>query len=108
MTKLYIQEYITDIQKDLSKLAGVSALSNLLELKKIALVSMSEHELKYGKSEKDDKYITVKVTDKIKAIETVNKMLGFNDSEKVNIDHTTKGDKIKSIAPIEWIDGKDK
>ena len=56
-----ILDYIEEIQKDLAKLAGLSALSNLNELKAILD--------KEGEQTKD----------RIKAIEVINKMLG-NDA----------------------------
>jgi len=57
LTKVNIAEYIAEIQLDIKKLAGVSALGNILKLKKIAEDEESRH------------------TDKIKAIEVINKML---------------------------------
>lgn len=69
LKKLEIQEYIEEIQRDIAKLAGVSRLSivkDLLSIKDIA---------------EQDK-------DKLKSIEIINKMLGFNDSDKLEItDH---------------------
>lgn len=32
----------------------------------------------------------------------------LNQSDKKDFDHTTKGDKIKGINPITWVDGSDK
>lgn len=82
-----IQAYIEEIQKDFAKLAGISKLSVLKELQKIA--------------EEDD---TEKVAtrDKIKALEVQNKMLGFNEPEKKDI--TSGGDGIKGIGIIEWVE----
>tara|TARA_R110000803_G_scaffold60137_4_gene119233 strand:- start:90 stop:473 length:384 start_codon:yes stop_codon:yes gene_type:complete len=71
LTKVHIQQYIEEIQKDLSKLAGVSALGNI---KKLMLIEL--------KAEKD--------SDKIKALEVTNKMLGFNAPEKVEQTVTKK------------------
>lgn len=62
-----VAKYIEDIQKDLSKLAGVSALKNLMELKKI-LESKDEHS-----------------NNKIKAIEVINKMTGYNAPDKSEV-----------------------
>ncbi len=36
------------------------------------------------------------------------KQLGEKDLSSVNMDHTTKGDKVESISPIKWVDGKSK
>ena len=71
MAELYWCQYIEEIQKDLSKLAGVSALGNIKKLMAIEL-----------KAEKD--------SDKIKALEVTNKMLGFNAPEKVEQTVTKK------------------
>jgi len=77
LAKTCITDYIEEIQKDLSKLAGVSALGNILELKKIL----------QGEDSKDERTI-----DKIKAIEVINKMVGYNAPDKTDI--TSGGDKI--------------
>jgi phage terminase small subunit len=68
LKKPIIQAYIVEIQKDLRKLAGVSALSNIKLLLKIA------------KSDGE------KTADQLKAIEIVNKMVGLNAPDKKEID----------------------
>ena len=118
-----IQEYIEHIQKDLAKLAGVSALRNVLELKKVAYTNLADFkdgwmtEKKFDELTEDVKaalseinyversteygtetIVKFKVHDKIKAITEINKMLGFNSAEKVDV--TTKGDKINTIPEI--------
>ncbi len=70
-----ILDYIEEIQKDLSKLAGVSALGNILELKKILEVDES-------------KEAKERAGDRIKALEVINKMLGFNAPEKSEVKKT--------------------
>lgn len=75
LTKPNINDYIEDIQKDLSKLAGVSALGNILELKKILEVG-------------EDKTAKEKASDRIKALEVINKMLGFNSPDKSEVKQT--------------------
>jgi len=71
LTDVNVIAYIEEIQKDIKKLAGVSALGNILKLKKIA---------------EDD---NAKDTDKIKAVEVINKMLpDFNATVKT--DNTNK------------------
>ena len=69
LTKPIISDYIELIQQDLAKLAGISALSNINILKKIA---------------EDKKEQTGA---KIKAIEVINKMLDLNapDKQDVNV-----------------------
>lgn len=117
-----IQAYAENIQKDLSKLSGLTAMRNLLELKKIAFSNMSDFkkdwfdiedyekldpETKAAISEittevtrvklGEKKIIKFKLHDKLKAIEMINKMLGFNDPDKVDV--TTGGDKL-STDPV--------
>ena len=108
LTKPHIAAYIEEIQKDLGKLSGVSALRNVLELKKIAYTNLSDFkdgwmtEREFDKLDEDtkaalseiqytekisDKYgteriVKFKLHDKQKAIESLNKMLGFNAPEK--------------------------
>ena len=69
LKKPIISDYIELIQQDLAKLAGISALSNINILKKIA---------------EDKKEQTGA---KIKAIEVINKMLDLNapDKQDVNV-----------------------
>ena len=75
LTNTNILAYIEEIQKDLSKLAGVSALGNILELKKILEVD-------------DNKEAKERAGDSIKALEVINKMLGFNAPEKSEVKKT--------------------
>lgn len=71
LTKPNIAKYIEEIQKDIKKLAGVSALGNILMLKDIATNDNAKH------------------SDKIKAVEVINKMLpDFNATVKT--DNTNK------------------
>ena len=65
-----IQGYIEHIQKDLLKLCGVSVLGNVNKLKEIL------------ESEQTDK-----ASDKIKALEVINKMLGLNAPDKSELKH---------------------
>ena len=67
LRKPELKAYIEEIQQDLQKLAGISKLSVLQELQNII---------------KEENTDTVGIKDKIKALEVVNKMLGFNDPEK--------------------------
>lgn len=118
LSKPYLREYIDEIQKDLSKLSGVTALRNILELKKIAYASMSQFkddwmtekefdslseeqlacisDIQYQTKttgETTETIVKFKLHDKQKAIEILNKMLGFNDSDKLDI--TTNGKDIQ-------------
>ena len=81
-----IQAYIKEIQEDIAKLAGLSKLGVLNELKSIIEDKGTE---------------AVAIRDRIKALEVVNKMLSFNDPEKK--DHTSGGEPIRGISPIEWV-----
>ena len=67
LTKVNIKAYIEEIQQDLGKLAGVSALKNIKLLLEIA-------------ENKEEK-----TADQLKAIEVVNKMLGHNAPEKKEV-----------------------
>lgn len=74
LLKPLVSEYIEHIQEDIAKLAGVSALSNLLDLKKIITTDKEQ------------------TNNKLKAIEIINKMIGSNSADK--IDHTSNGSTI--------------
>jgi len=117
LKKPEIQSYIEKIQKDLSKLCGLSAAKNLLELKKLAFTSISQfkedwgtdksfedltedqraaiseitHITKAGKSGQAT-IVKFKLHDKLKSLDMINKMLGWYAPEKHDL--TTKGDKI--------------
>jgi phage terminase small subunit len=64
LTNTNIQNYIEHIQKDLLKLCGVSVLSNVTKLKEII----------NNEDAKD--------SDKIRALEVINKMVGISGIEK--------------------------
>ena len=121
LKKPIIKEYIEHIQKDLAKLANVSALRNILELKKIAYTNLSDfkdgwmterdfdsltEEQKGALSEivytdkmfngNSEKIVKFKVHDKMKAIEMINKMLGFNLADRLDV--TTDGEKLNSAS----------
>jgi len=73
LTKSHIQKHIEELQKDIAKLAGISRLSLVEDL-----ISIKDN------AEQDK--------DKIKSIEVINKMVGFNDAEKMDI--TTQGESL--------------
>ena len=129
-----VADYIEEIQKDLGKLAGVSALRNVLELKKIAFTNISDFkdgwmtEKDFEKLDEDTKaalseiqytektteygverIVKFKLHDKLKAIEAINKMAGFNAPEKSQLEVTGIGseeDRLRRIAALkEKIDG---
>lgn len=119
LKKPEIAKYIEIIRSDLEKLSGVTALRNLLELKKLAYSNIADfkedwHEAKdfseltdsqkaalseiivttrTESNEESDgvaliETIKFKTHDKLKAIETINKMLGYNAASK--LEHTGK------------------
>lgn len=125
LTKPYIADYIEEIQKDLSKLAGISALRNILELKKMAYTNIADFkkdwltleefneldedtkaaiseiqhtETTFGENGKKET-IKFKLHDKQKALEILNRMLGWNAPDKSDI--TTKGESIIPQSPEE-------
>ena len=115
LRKPHIEAYIAEIKEDLSKLSGVTALRNILELKKIAYTNIADFKTDwytledFEELDKDTKAaiaeimhteitfgekglkqtVKFKLHDKQKAIDSLNKMLGFNAPEKTintNID----------------------
>lgn len=116
LAKPIIQAYIEEIQQDLAKLCGVSAARNINELKKIAYSNLADFkngwmsekdfdeltedqkaalsEIKYVEKEvgqgRIEKVVLFKVHDKQRAIEGLNKMLGFNAPEKTQTDINLK------------------
>ena len=73
LTNTNIKEYIEEIQKDLAKLAGVSALSNKNHLKEII--------------EKEEEGVKKEATrDRINALKVINEMLGLNAPEQKQIE----------------------
>jgi len=87
LTYAHIQDYLKEIQDDLQKIACISRLQVLLKLQEIM---------------EDSNYEDVTVKDKIKAIEVINKMLGYNEAEKKDV--TSGGKPIEGIGLIEWVD----
>ena len=82
LNKPQIKKYIEEIQLDLQRLAGISRLSVIQDLKKI--------------QEEADQ-----ARDKTKAIEVINKMLGFNAPEQTESKSTVE---VKGVDPIKWLD----
>ena len=80
-----IAKYIEEIQKDLAKLAGVSALSNIKHLTDIL-----EAETKTEDEDSSGEKIKVKAEatkDRIAAFKVINDMLGYNSPVKQEVDH---------------------
>lgn len=125
LTNTNILEYIEDVQKDLARLCGVSATRNILELKKIAYSSIHNYKSnwmtlkEWEEVSEDDKaailgidivekvfdsgketVVKFKLHDKQKAIEAINKMLGFNQADKIDLSNT---DGTLSPTPIQFV-----
>lgn len=124
-----VATHIEEIQKDLSKLCGVSAARNVLELKKIAYSNMSDFKdgwLKQKEFEEltndqkaalseiqyttktfnggEENIVKFKVHDKQRAIEIMNKMLGFNAADKSEIEISgglTESERVAKIAELQ-------
>ena len=110
-----IQQYIEHLKGDLEELTGVSKEKNLRELAKMAYSSIAhlhntwvdlkeyedltndqkaaikDTEVKTIYTEKGSEVTTVKVTlhPKQPAIETINKMMGYNATEQIKVNQTT-------------------
>ena len=110
LKKEEIKAFISEFQSDLSKAVGITAISQLLELKKIAYSNIGDykkdwHEFKCWDNISDDskgaiKEIKtkeverngerhtikeIKLHDKLKALETINNMLGLNAPKEVDL-----------------------
>jgi len=112
LTIAKIKEYIVEIQIDLEKLAGISRLRILMEFMKIAFSNMADFnetwvtrkafdqltdeeracicEIKNEEIKGDGwtkEIIKIKLYDKQKALENINKMMGYNVPEESTITH---------------------
>ncbi len=126
LAKEKIQKRIDKVKKNLLEAAGISALSVLLELKKVAF--QNPHDLfedwskvkdfadipedvkagikdikitqkTYG--EASEQFVQFKMHDKLKALEMINKMCGFNEPEKnINVNENNNF----NIPLIEWVE----
>ena len=117
LTKTNIQEEVKRVQEDLEKNAGISRQKVLEEYIKIAFSSIAHlhntwierkefEELtesqkaciseistrikKIGKDLIDVEEVKIKLYDKQRALESINKMLGYNEPDK--LDHTNDGE----------------
>ena len=135
LRKSKIQQYITFIQKDLAKLAGISKLKIIDELRNTAFSSIAHlhntwierkafeelterqkaciSELSYEtrtvmnqEQPVEVQFVKVKLYDKHKSIEILNKMLGYNEAEKVDL--STLGNALTDHKhTVEFIDGEE-
>lgn len=115
LTKPNLLAYIEHIQKNIAKEAGISALSQVLELKKIAYSNIADLfqgwdkledfnnltaeqkgailEISYKKellpgTDVEAEFVKLKMHSKLEAIKEINKMLGFLAPEQKNISIT--------------------
>lgn len=131
LTKLSVREYIKFIKDNAFEFAGISALRNAQELAKVAYGSGADirkawKDLKQWEELPDEvkatiaevttttrtvigfeqvaelETVKIKQYDKLKALEMLNRMGGFNAAEK--IDHSTLGEKIEKKV-IVFTDG---
>jgi len=80
-------EELTDDQK-----AGISEISTQVR-------TVYEYNPESDKKEPIRvEFVKIKLYDKQKALESINKMLGYNEADK--IDHTTKGEKIQDLSHL--------
>lgn len=132
LSKDKIQDYITEIQRDLSKLTGISRQMVVDEFRKIAFSNISKYHNTWitrvefetiseadkaciqeistkvekrniGTKDEPDivnvEYVKLKLYDKQSALESINKMLGFNAPEK--FEHTGKdGEPLMPKSPV--------
>lgn len=114
-----IKDYIEELKKKTAELAGISPLSQVLELKKIAYSNMSSLfdgwvsledfdgltddqkaaivEISYSTKKMPTKtgsyvetdFVKIKLHDKLSAIREINKMLGFHAPEKSEVNMKT-------------------
>lgn len=118
LRKLHIQQYIDFIKNDIEREAGISKLRNIQELTKIAYsniahfhntwITLKEFEsltdeqkaciesidtktvtINFEEETKTVEYVKIKLYSKLQAIESINKMMGYNLPDKVDL--TTNG-----------------
>ena len=132
LAKLSVREYIKFIKDNAFEFAGISALRNAQELAKVAYGSGADlreawKDLKQWEELPDDvkatiaevttttrnvtafgetvaelETVKIKQYDKLRALEILNRMAGWNAADK--LDHTTKGYKIGQVNTI-FVDG---
>ena len=121
-----IKRHIDKVKNNLLEAAGVSALSVLLELKKVAYTNITDFkdgwmtEVDFEKLSEDvkaalseinyverhteygtERIVKFKVHDKIKAITEINKMLGFNSAEKLDLMVNDNRKTVSELFPTE-------
>lgn len=114
-----VNDYISRIQKDTEKQAGLSRLMVAMEHKKLAFSSMSAlhntwitrkefdelsddekaciseistsiRKVNDGNEIVDVEYVKIKLYDKQKSLEALAKMFGYNEAEKMDLKHTSE------------------
>jgi phage terminase small subunit len=114
LTKLYLNQYIDFIKNDIEKEAGISKLRMLNELTKLAFsniahlhntwITLKEFEsltddqkacietidtktqtINFDDETKTVEYVKIKLYSKLQAIDSINKMIGYNSPDKVDV-----------------------
>lgn len=129
LTNANIQAYIEDIQKDLEKLAGISRLRVFREHEKIAFSSIAHlhntwvtrkafeeltddqkasieeisTQIKTSRNAdgtlEENEYIKIKLYSKQKSLDSINKMFGYEEAQKITLtDESVKSFKIVSAS----------
>jgi len=80
-----IQEYLTDIQTDLEKLCGISKAKVINEHIKIAFSEDTGEEENPESEENKTKAALIKTADKIKSLEAISKLQGYEAPSKTEL-----------------------
>ena len=130
LTNINIKEYIKLIQEDLERVAGISRLKVVNEHIKLAFssianlhntwierkdfeeltedqkaciaeISTQTKTIKRGDDLVDVEFVKIKLYDKQKSLDSISKMLGYNEPEK--IDHLNNGNSFDSLTDEQLI-----
>lgn len=118
LTNIDVKAYIAELQADLAKTSGISRLKVLKEYEKMAFTSIAHlHDTWTTRKEFEDltedqkssiaeiqtrqtehgEEVKIKLHDKRGALESISRMLGYNEPEKVDV--TTQGEKVQFYLP---------
>ena len=128
LRKVNIQAYIKESQKDIARIAGISRLKVLRELDKIAFSSIANLHNSWIERKEFDlltsdqkaciseissqvkkmlvneqlvevEFVKIKLHDKNKAIDSINKMLGFNEADKIDLNVEKDKERVSNLFP---------
>lgn len=91
-----IADYIAAIQDDLEKIAGISKLKVIREHMKIGFPDLLEEPDNIGSKESKPKSPVIRDADKIKALDSISKMLGYEAPSKTEL----TGKDGKDLVPV--------